>query len=129
VYDGVIGPWFLDVFLAGTGLDSLHYVVLLPTEATCVERVRARLGHGFTDLDATRHMYRQLAVTDLSTQHIFDSTEDAQETATRIFGLWESGAIACATPSPARLPRIRSIYPSCPPLACESKFGAEHPCA
>ena len=102
VYDGVIGPWFLDAFLAGTGLESLHYAVLLPTEATCVERVRARVGHGFTDLDATRHMYRQFAVADLPSQHILDGTEDTQETATRIFALWESGAIAWPT---ARHPR------------------------
>ena len=30
VYDGVIGPWFLDTFGAATGLDSLHYAILRP---------------------------------------------------------------------------------------------------
>ena len=27
VYDGVVGPWFVPAFLAGTGLDRLHYAV------------------------------------------------------------------------------------------------------
>src|SRR4029077_3626794 len=30
VYDGVVGPWFVDTFLRGTGLDAIDYVVLLP---------------------------------------------------------------------------------------------------
>lgn len=32
VYDGVIGPWFLETFVAATGLDSVHYAILLPPE-------------------------------------------------------------------------------------------------
>jgi cytidylate kinase len=53
VFDGVIGPWFLRAFTAATCLGAVHYVVLLPPERTCVERVRSRAGHGFADLDAT----------------------------------------------------------------------------
>jgi hypothetical protein len=30
VYDGVIGPWFVETFLGATGLDELHYAVLFP---------------------------------------------------------------------------------------------------
>jgi cytidylate kinase len=57
VYDGVIGPWFLPTFATLTGVDVLDYVVLLPPVETCLDRVATRTGHGFTDLDATRHMY------------------------------------------------------------------------
>ena len=39
VYDGVVGPWFLPRFVAATGLERVHYVVLLPSVDTCVERV------------------------------------------------------------------------------------------
>src|SRR5215218_330537 len=46
VYDGVVGPWFLPLFAAASGLDALSYVVLLPAERTCVERVAGRIGHG-----------------------------------------------------------------------------------
>ncbi len=61
VYDGVIGPWFLPQFVAATGLDRVHYAVLLPTADTCVDRVVNRIGHGFTDEAATRHMHGQFA--------------------------------------------------------------------
>jgi hypothetical protein len=57
VYDGVVGPWFLDHFLDESGLDRLDYVVLMPPVELCLERVRTRTGHGFSDEDATRHMY------------------------------------------------------------------------
>jgi hypothetical protein len=57
VYDGVVGPWFLDTFAAATGLEYLDYVVLLPPVETCVQRVADREGHQFTDEDATRKMH------------------------------------------------------------------------
>jgi cytidylate kinase len=57
VYDGVIGQWFLPTFAALTGVDAIDYVVLLPPVETCLERVSTRTGHGFTDLDAARHMH------------------------------------------------------------------------
>ena len=59
VFDGVIGPWFLEAFGAATGLAEVRYVLLLPPPDVCIERVRRRAGHGFTDLDATRHMYQE----------------------------------------------------------------------
>lgn len=34
VYDGVIGPWFLDAFVAATGLAAVHYVVLRPPDGS-----------------------------------------------------------------------------------------------
>jgi hypothetical protein len=70
VHDGVVGPWFLPTFAAATGLPQLAYVVLLPTEDVCLERVATRTGHGFTDADATRHMYRQFAYADVDERHV-----------------------------------------------------------
>jgi predicted kinase len=61
VYDGVVGPWLLPDFAAATGLAELHYVVLLPPEQICLDRVAGRVGHGFTDLAATRQMYADFA--------------------------------------------------------------------
>lgn len=57
VFDGVVGPWFLPTFAGLTGIDVLDYVVLLPPVETCLHRVAARTGHGFTDLDAARHLH------------------------------------------------------------------------
>lgn len=58
-YDGVVGPWFLGVFLEATCLEELDYVVLLPPVEVCVARVLARTGHGFTDEAATRTMHAE----------------------------------------------------------------------
>jgi cytidylate kinase len=70
IYDGVLGPWFLDAFLQRTGLDSLNYVLLLPSEDECVRRVATRRGHGFTDELATRKMHREFATAPLPARHM-----------------------------------------------------------
>jgi predicted kinase len=70
VYDGVVGPWFLPTFAPATGLDEFAYAVLLPPEDVCVSRVGTRTGHGFTDSDATRHMYRQFAEAGVDRRHV-----------------------------------------------------------
>jgi len=57
VYDGVIGPWFVSTFLKSTGLVSLHYAMLVPPLSVCLDRVRSREGHGFTDLGTAEHMW------------------------------------------------------------------------
>jgi len=71
VYDGVVGPWFLPDFLASTGLDSLHYAVILPPEDQCVAQVASRTGHGFTDEGAARHLYRDFATAGAAGRHLF----------------------------------------------------------
>jgi hypothetical protein len=58
VYDGVLGPWYLPTFVAVSGLAAVHYALLMPPLSMCVERVASRADHGFTDLDATQHMWR-----------------------------------------------------------------------
>jgi cytidylate kinase len=77
VYDGVLGPWFLESFGEATGLAALHYVILLPPLKECVERVQSRVGHGFSDLEATRHMYEEFAASDIDDRHVVTSTESA----------------------------------------------------
>ncbi len=93
VFDGVIGPWFLDTFLTATGLEAIHYVMLLPPEAVCLERVASRTGHGFSDPDATRHMYRAFARTDSSEVQAISSTDPPEVLASTIADLHRSGAL------------------------------------
>lgn len=69
VYDGFIPPLALPGFAAMAGVAAVHYAVLLPPEATCVTRVGARTGHGFTSEDATRRMYREFADAALTARH------------------------------------------------------------
>jgi 2-phosphoglycerate kinase len=98
IYDGVVGPWFLPRFLAGSGLQRVHYVVLLPSADTCVERVAARLGHGFTDEPATRHMHDAFASAALPERHkVRDEAIDGDTLVATIIGLVDAGR--CAYPS------------------------------
>ncbi|MGB9280109.1 MAG: AAA family ATPase, partial [Pseudonocardiaceae bacterium] len=65
VYDGVVYPWFHPAFATATGLAHPDYLVLLPSLERCVERVRTRRGHGFTDEGATRAMHGDFARADV----------------------------------------------------------------
>jgi hypothetical protein len=93
VYDGVIGPWFLETFGAATRLTRFHYVMLLPPEGLCIDRVRSRVGHGFTDLEVTRHMYREFAQSCISDRHVITSQASAEAVASSIFELVLDGSI------------------------------------
>jgi cytidylate kinase len=75
VYDGVVGPWFLPTFVRSTGLAKVHYVVLLPPLEVCLERVRSRVGHGFTDLSVTRDMYQQFADARVDHRHMITEAD------------------------------------------------------
>lgn len=82
VYDGVIGPWFLDTFVTTAGLTEVDYVVLLPTVEVCRQRVADRHGHGFTDLPATASMHLQFSEAELEHRHfVRDVGQSPRETA------------------------------------------------
>lgn len=74
VYDGVLGPWSLEPFLAATGLRQLHYALLLPSVEDCVARVATRGDHGFTDETATRKMHGEFARAVIADRHVFDDS-------------------------------------------------------
>ncbi len=93
VFDGVIGPWFLEAFGAATGLAEVRYVLLLPPPDVCIERVRRRAGHGFTDLDATRHMYREFVGARADAQYVLTSSAPAETIAAAIFDLVRDGSL------------------------------------
>ena len=92
VFDGVIGPWFLEAFVAATSLAAIHYVVLLPPEPACAARVRSRVGHGFNDLDAARHMHREFASADIGARHVLTSTQGTEVISSCVFRLIQEGA-------------------------------------
>jgi len=79
VYDGVIGPWSLATFAEETGLATLHYVILLPSVDTCLERVLTRQGHGFTDEPATRKMHDEFSRASIAERHVLRNPPDAPD--------------------------------------------------
>lgn len=59
VYDGIVYPDALARVRELAACDGLSYVLLLPSVATCLRRIRARRGHGFDDLDVAREMHER----------------------------------------------------------------------
>ena len=93
VYDGVVGPWFIDAFLAASGLDALDYAVLLPDVEVSVQRVLTRVGHGFGDEPAARKMHLEFSRCDLDPRHVVVNQTTAESAADEILERWERGAL------------------------------------
>lgn len=90
IYDGVLGPWFLPTFAHATGVDRLDYVILLPDVEICVERVRTRTDHGFSDEAATRKMHAEFIAAAMPDRHVIhepgDTITSLGETITNALG-------------------------------------------
>lgn len=84
ICDGIVGPWFIDVFRAAATACSipLHYVILRPDQATAVRRAVSRTSHALTDPEPIRSLHRQF--TDISgfEGHVLDSTQLSPEATT-----------------------------------------------
>lgn len=70
VYDGVLGPWQLADFMRAGSIGDLDYALLLPPVDVCVARVASRVGHGFTDEAAARHMHAQFSEATIDSRHV-----------------------------------------------------------
>ncbi|MFA5884683.1 MAG: AAA family ATPase [Acidimicrobiia bacterium] len=94
VYDGIVGPWFLDTFLAASGLAEVHYVVLLPAVETCLARVAARTGHGFRDQAAARKMHHEFTSFEVAARHVcVDDSGSPEATAAEVLMRYELGSL------------------------------------
>jgi cytidylate kinase len=94
VFDGVVGPWFLPTFCRATGLDALHYAVLLPPVERCVRNVTTREGNQ-DDEPSTRHMHEQFDRADIATRHVINEPERTpEEVATGILARYRRGDFA-----------------------------------
>jgi cytidylate kinase len=94
VYDGVVGPWFVETFLRATGVTHLHYVLLLPPLEVCLERVRTRRGHGFTDREAAEHMWEEMHRAEVAPRHVLsDHDQPPDRIAARIAQLVQDGGL------------------------------------
>lgn len=98
IYDGVVGPWFLDSFAQSAAIKFLDYVILLPSVDLCVERVRSRAGHGFTNEAATRSMHTKFSEADIPRRHIISSAKDTVHLVETIVDLQASGTVQYFVP-------------------------------
>jgi hypothetical protein len=81
LYDGVVGPWSIAEFARASGLERVHYAVLLPALDRCVNSVATRHGHGFMDEAATRKMHREFMYADVDGRHLFVDPPEPVEVA------------------------------------------------
>jgi hypothetical protein len=79
IYDGMVGPWFLPTFADATNLDGLDYVILLPSVDRCVDRVRSRDDHGFSDESAARKMHSEFVQAEIESRHVLRDPPDDPE--------------------------------------------------
>lgn len=93
VYDGVIGPWFLDAFIDASGLDEVDYVMLLPPERVCLRRIEDRTGHGFSDHEAASHMYRQFDAARATGAPVVDSAGSPESIVSTVGDWLQRGAL------------------------------------
>ena len=99
VYDGVVGPWFLPTFARACGLATVDYVVLMPSVERCLQGVRTRLNHVFSDEDATRKMHQEFADAEVDDRHVLnDPPGDIDAVVAMIRSARERGDLAyCVT--------------------------------
>ncbi|MYU25602.1 AAA family ATPase [Streptomyces sp. SID8352] len=84
ICDGVVGPWFLDLFRAGARERALplSYVVLRPDRRTTLERATGRGGDALTDPGPVRSLHDQFSDLGVHEAHVLDSGGlTAEETA------------------------------------------------
>ena len=92
VYDGVLGPWLLDRFLAVAAVPTADYVVLLPSLDRCLERIRTRRDHPFDDEVAAIDLHAQWtdAVIDgrqvLDRRHVLDNGDHDVDATVELIG-------------------------------------------
>jgi predicted ABC-type ATPase len=84
IYDGVLGPWLLPEFAGAAGLDRLHYAVVLPPLSSCLDRVATRVGHGFDDLAAARHMHDEFVRAEVEERHVLRTTDEGPDEVARL---------------------------------------------
>ena len=94
VLDGLVTPWFLEAFVDHVFHPDLelHYVVLRPTEATCVARATARGDGELTETGPVRKMYEPFRDVGAYERQLLDTTDDAPDaTVARVLALVSSG--------------------------------------
>lgn len=76
VYDGIAGPWFIDLFRAAAKEQAvaLSYVILRPNPYTTLERAVGRTGDALTDREPIRSLHDQFSNLGDYETHVLDSS-------------------------------------------------------
>jgi tRNA uridine 5-carbamoylmethylation protein Kti12 len=96
VIDGIVGPWFLDVYRAASkthGL-ALAYAVLRTDADTSVRRVRERQTHGLEAEDVVRHLHRQFSDLGELEPHVVEASVSPEQVAEHVRAGMAAGRLA-----------------------------------
>jgi chloramphenicol 3-O-phosphotransferase len=74
ICDGIVGPWFIDVFRAVARALPLHYVVLRPDLTTTLRRATRRADGALGDPEPIRSLHRQFTDLGPYEAQVVDST-------------------------------------------------------
>jgi cytidylate kinase len=87
ILDGIVGPWFLDIYLEAARSLSLevHYIVLRPSRTVASMRAVSRRSDQLTDPGPVGSLYTALSDLGIYEAHVVDSSVwDPLETANRV---------------------------------------------
>ncbi|MEU9395467.1 AAA family ATPase [Streptomyces sp. NPDC048324] len=87
ICDGVVGPWFIDLFRETAQAQALplSYVILRPDQQTTVERATSRADDALTDPEPIRALHDQFSDLGAFEAHVLDSSSlSAEATASSI---------------------------------------------
>ena len=80
ICDGIVGPWFIDLFrsrtseIAGERALPLSYIILRPDQHTTLERAQSRPDDALTDPEPIRSLHDQFSDLGPYEAHVLDST-------------------------------------------------------
>ncbi|WP_380282532.1 AAA family ATPase [Kitasatospora purpeofusca] len=76
VCDGIVGPWFIDLFRAAAREQAvpLSYVILRPDRPTTLERATGRTGDALTDPAPIRSLHNRFSSLGIYEDHVLDSS-------------------------------------------------------
>jgi hypothetical protein len=87
ILDGIVGPWFLAIYLEAARSDGIgvHYIVLRPSSDVASARAVSRRPHQLTDPAPVAGLYTALSELGTYEAHVVDSSLwDPLETANRV---------------------------------------------
>ena len=79
IYEGIVGPWYLETFAELVGLEEFDYVVLMPSEDVCLARIANRGASANIGVKAAQHMYREFASSPTATHHVMRLGSESKE--------------------------------------------------
>ncbi len=87
ILDGIVGPWFLAIYLEAAQSETLevHYIILRPSSDIALARAVSRRPHQLTDPEPVAGLYAALSELGTYESHVVDSSLwEPLETANRV---------------------------------------------